>query len=87
MGSILSKIAEDYDEYWELCQSLKISPKGVTDDFYEHQKQVLNQVGDEQGSSLEPSVNSTRIEDDPEKRHWDNLATFNERFSDHGEDY
>ena len=40
MGNILSKIADDYNDYRELCEANKILPKDIIDDFYAHEKQV-----------------------------------------------
>lgn len=43
MGSILSKIDDDYDDYLILCKDLGLIPK--INAFYEHQKEILNHLG------------------------------------------
>jgi hypothetical protein len=33
---------DDWDDYRDFCDSLKIKPK---DDFYKHQQEILNELG------------------------------------------
>ncbi len=40
MGSILSKISNDYENYESLCGFLNIKPKSVSS-FIEHEEQIL----------------------------------------------
>lgn len=42
MGNSLSKYYDDWDDYRDFCDSLKIQPK---DDFYTHQRELLNELG------------------------------------------
>jgi len=42
MGNSLSKYYDDCDDYRDFCDSLKIQPK---DDFYTHQRELLNELG------------------------------------------
>ncbi len=44
MGSIISKIYDDYDAYRELCQILNLQPEAI-DKFYHHQHTLLSQLG------------------------------------------
>jgi hypothetical protein len=44
MGSIISKIYDDYDAYREICQILKTPPEAI-DKFYSHQNNLLSQLG------------------------------------------
>ena len=43
MGSIISKIYDDYDAYRELCQILNLQPEAI-DKFYQHQHTLLSQL-------------------------------------------
>lgn len=48
MGSILSAISDDYDDYFIFCGLLGIEPKSRYDrnsDFYTHQKEILYDLG------------------------------------------
>lgn len=40
MGTILSKIHDDYEEYVEYCQSVHELPVRIVDNFYEHWKKL-----------------------------------------------
>lgn len=44
MGSSISAIYDDYDEYQDLCKSLDIETKHIYD-FYSHQEEILNNLG------------------------------------------
>ena len=44
MGSIITKIYDDYDAYRELCEILQLQPEAI-DKFYDHQRQVLEKLG------------------------------------------
>jgi len=45
MGSIISKINDDYDDYKYFCKILKVESMNCVGGFYEHQKELLNQLG------------------------------------------
>lgn len=46
MGNILSKIADDYDDYRELCKERGVTPVilGGEVSFYRHQRELLASV-------------------------------------------
>lgn len=44
MGSIITKIYDDYDAYREMCQTLELQPEAI-DKFYYHQRSVLENLG------------------------------------------
>lgn len=43
MGSIISRIADDYEDYVWFCAKLDITPLGDRDEksFYKHEKEIL----------------------------------------------
>jgi hypothetical protein len=45
MGSSISAIYDDYDDYKSLCESFGIETKGIYSGFYEHQREILNNLG------------------------------------------
>jgi len=59
MGSIISKIYDDYDAYRELCQILNLQPEAI-DKFYQHQHTLLSQLGFDDISDF--FVNHRRLE-------------------------
>lgn len=42
MGDSRTKYYDDWDDYRDFCESLKVQPK---DDFYKHQKELLIELG------------------------------------------
>lgn len=44
MGSSLSKISDDYDNYLALCKKIKIKEQGM-ENMYEHEKQLMKKYG------------------------------------------
>jgi len=44
MGSIITKIYDDYDAYREMCQTIEIQPEAI-DKFHDHQRKVLDNLG------------------------------------------
>lgn len=45
MGSSISAIYDDYDEYEALCKSLNINTVGIYNSFYKHQERILEHLG------------------------------------------
>jgi hypothetical protein len=45
MGSLVSKIYDDYDDYEHICKMLKEKTVGVHDSFYKHEEKVLAKHG------------------------------------------
>jgi hypothetical protein len=45
MGSIISAVYDDYDDYKHLCKTLDIQSVDILDGFYEHQKEILQSRG------------------------------------------
>lgn len=45
MGSTISAIYDDYDDYKHLCKTLDIQSVDILDGFYEHQKEILQSRG------------------------------------------
>jgi hypothetical protein len=42
MGDSRSKYYDDWDDYRDFCESLKVQPK---DDFYTHETELLKELG------------------------------------------
>ena len=62
MGDSRSKYYDDYDDYRDFCESLKIKPK---DDFYTHQRELLDELGFD---SLYSYYKSLRVEEIRDKK-------------------
>lgn len=45
MGSTISAIYDDYDDYLYLCKQVGETPVVLTDGFYEHQRNILQSRG------------------------------------------
>ena len=45
MGSSLSAIYDDYDDYEHFCGVLKIKPLSIYGSFYDHQNELLADLG------------------------------------------
>jgi len=45
MGSSISAIYDDYDDYKSLCDDLGIDTKSMYNSFYEHQREILTNLG------------------------------------------
>jgi hypothetical protein len=48
VGSSLSKIYDDYDDYVALCEEFGVEPKGIRDNtrsFYDHEDDILREHG------------------------------------------
>ena len=44
MGSIISKIKDDYDDYQDLCDLLEIESKSI-EQMYSHEYEILKEYG------------------------------------------
>jgi hypothetical protein len=44
MGSILSSIYDDYDDYEHFCNTLKVEPVSIYS-FHKHESDLLKQIG------------------------------------------
>ena len=60
MGDSRSKYYDDWDDYRDFCESLKIQPK---DDFYTHQRELLNELGFKHLNDYYASLRKTEIRD------------------------
>jgi len=45
MGSSISAIYDDYDDYEYFCKVLKVDTRSIYGDFYEHQAELLKDLG------------------------------------------
>ena len=45
MGSTISAIYDDYDDYLYLCKQVNETPVALIDGFYEHQRNILQSRG------------------------------------------
>jgi hypothetical protein len=44
MGSIISKINDDYEDYLYICEELNILPKEMCN-MYNHEREILKEIG------------------------------------------
>ena len=45
MGSSISKIYDDYEDYQYICKLNNIEPKNLSSGFYEHESSILKSIG------------------------------------------
>jgi FMN phosphatase YigB (HAD superfamily) len=45
MGSLISAIYDDYDDYEYFCKLLKVKSVNIHNGFYEHQAELLKDLG------------------------------------------
>lgn len=45
MGSIISAIKDDYDDYKYFCEVLGIKTESINNFFYDHEKSILKKLG------------------------------------------
>lgn len=45
MGSIISAINDDYDDYESFCKLIGVKPVSIYNHFYIHEKELLNNLG------------------------------------------
>lgn len=60
MGDSRSKYYDDWDDYRDFCESLKIQPK---DDFYTHQRELLDELCFKHLNDYYASLRKTEIRD------------------------
>jgi len=60
MGDSRTKYYDDWDDYRDFCDSLKIQPK---DDFYTHQRELLNELGFKHLNEYYESLRKVEIRD------------------------
>jgi hypothetical protein len=45
MGSSISRIYDDYDDYEHFCKRIGVKPVDIYDSFYKHETELLNNLG------------------------------------------
>lgn len=60
MRDLISKYYDDWDDYKDFCESLKIQPK---DDFYTHQRELLKELGFKHLNDYYASLRKAEIRD------------------------
>lgn len=56
MGSIISKIYDDYEDYEWLCEQLLVEPMSMTDGkFLNHAEQLIVSIWDQMSNDLKES--------------------------------
>lgn len=58
MGSLASRYYDDWDDYKEFCESLVVETK---DDFYKHEKELLEELGFKNKSEYYLSIRKSEI--------------------------
>jgi hypothetical protein len=60
MGDSRSKYYDDWDDYIDFCESLKVQTK---EDFYTHQRELLNKLGFKNLNEYYNSIKISEIRD------------------------
>lgn len=64
MGSSISAIYDDYEDYQHLCKVLGIQSVDIRNGFYEHEKQILNQRGYQSAYQFYQDLQKQQLRDD-----------------------
>lgn len=64
MGSSISAIYDDYDDYQHLCEVLDIQPVDIRDGFYQHEQQILKERGYTNAYQLYEDLKKQKLRDD-----------------------
>jgi hypothetical protein len=63
MGSIISAIYDDYDDYLHLCKQVGETPVELIDGFYDHQRNILQSRGYKSIYDLYQGLHNQKIRD------------------------
>jgi hypothetical protein len=63
MGSTISAIYDDYDDYKHLCKTLDIQSVDILDGFYEHQKEIVQSRGYKSAYDLYQDLEKQKLRD------------------------
>jgi hypothetical protein len=63
MGSTISAIYDDYDDYLHLCKQVGETSIGITEGFYEHERKILQSRGFSNAYDLYQDLEKQKLRD------------------------